>query len=643
MYMAKVTARAFVSPTLVLLAMDWTEGAQRDDFLGFAIKRTPGFRKKQGAQPNPSDWLPNRLGFHGPNPGSGPSGGNGQASNQANSGDLPSLNHPIQHFQWWDARIDTEDRGSVFTYEIYPVTTFETYTLVKDAMQTVKVTIPHEEEQGIGTYFNRAVVSSQAFAREFGHMATGEDYVRALEWLSNGMSDGLSKFIEKAAGKQLCGAAYHLTDNQWTIPVLKQLKDACSFVYFFKDGAGSKGDKANIPTINDFKKNKNFTWYERTKTNIMHNKFIVRTSGDEPEDAEAVVTGTANFTTEGLTQQANVIHTFESPELASLYLERQILLRDDPTKGQTAKGAAWSKKVQVGDATIRVFFAPEQPAANKAKGTPGSRQSIDAVVKAVKGAKSSVFFSLFSATDKPLLDACKNTADEGKLMRGLVNSISKEDPTSADKPENASTVAATWLYERSKEDNMVVGHDSFGSDKTPTGFWQESNVLVDPSKKKPKAAAGANGKKAFVPNVFVHQKIVIIDGETDNPTVYVGSANLSGNSTWNNDENLLEITSCPRLAKAYVAEFMRLYEQYRARFAWNRRQANGAHGDTFELTVDASWAKKDYTKGTMQYIARLAFAGTKGGASSNGAPQKAAAKKTAPKKAARRKAKAPVM
>jgi len=31
--MAKVTTRAFVSPTLVLLAMDWADGAQRNDFL----------------------------------------------------------------------------------------------------------------------------------------------------------------------------------------------------------------------------------------------------------------------------------------------------------------------------------------------------------------------------------------------------------------------------------------------------------------------------------------------------------------------------------------------------------------------------------------------------------------------------------
>jgi hypothetical protein len=40
-----------------------------------------------------------------------------------------------------------------------------------------------------------------------------------------------------------------------------------------------------------------------------------------------------------------------------------------------------------------------------------------------------------------------------------------------------------------------------------------------------------------------------------------------------NDENLLEITESPRLAGIYLAEFLRLYEHYRARMAFDRRQA----------------------------------------------------------------------
>ena len=67
------------------------------------------------------------------------------------------------------------------------------------------------------------------------------------------------------------------------------------------------------------------------------------------------------------------------------------------------------------------------------------------------------------------------------------------------------------------------------------------------------------------PPVIIHHKFVVIDAETDSPVIYTGSANMSGNSVFNNDENLLEITGSPRLARIYLAEFLRLYEHYRAR------------------------------------------------------------------------------
>ena len=94
--------------------------------------------------------------------------------------------------------------------------------------------------------------------------------------------------------------------------------------------------------------------------------------------------------------------------------------------------------------------------------------------------------------------------------------------------------------------------------------------------------------------------------------IWVGSANLSGNSTWNNDENLLEITNCPRLAKAYVAEFMRLYNHYRARAIWNathekkgKKAKPRSEADPLVLkrTRD-EWVKDAYKPGSKGYLAR---------------------------------------
>ena len=75
-----VVIKAYTSPTLVLLAFDWAGGANRNDFLGFAIKRVPGFGNQ------PESWLPNRIDFNGPAP---------------DGSDKPSARAPIQKFMWW--------------------------------------------------------------------------------------------------------------------------------------------------------------------------------------------------------------------------------------------------------------------------------------------------------------------------------------------------------------------------------------------------------------------------------------------------------------------------------------------------------------------------------------------------------------
>jgi hypothetical protein len=57
----------------------------------------------------------------------------------------------------------------------------------------------------------------------------------------------------------------------------------------------------------------------------------------------------------------------------------------------------------------------------------------------------------------------------------------------------------------------------------------------------------------------------------------------------------------------YMAEFLRLFEHYRARAAYDRRAA----GDNaaFTLTADSSWSVKYYKNGTPECKAREAMAG----------------------------------
>src|SRR5262249_3924687 len=145
---------------LVLLAMNWADGETRQDFLGFAVRRTPGFRDLVTDADAPSSWLPNRLSFNGPPPAGQP--------------DFPSNVAPIQKFMWWDARLEGRAGGDALTYEITPVCGAPgALQLIQADTFTLTVTLPAHVELGIGTWFNRAVMSSQAFSRKLEALGYG--------------------------------------------------------------------------------------------------------------------------------------------------------------------------------------------------------------------------------------------------------------------------------------------------------------------------------------------------------------------------------------------------------------------------------------------------------------------------------------
>jgi PLD-like domain len=560
----RVKIEPYLSPTLVLLALDWADGAAREDFLGFAIKRSPGF----GGQAE--SWLPNRIGFDGPAPGA----------------DFPSDQAPIQKFLWWDARIDAPDRGRTFSYTAWPVVGRPgALRLLKSAAGRRTVTLPPEVEDGIGTWFNRAVVSSQAFARRFvhgGRPLIGDRLQEALKWLGNGMEDVVPRFL--TADDPIEGAIYHLTDEEWVIPALSRRADGTSLVYDAttkKDG----GAEANAKAVQQL--SGKVVFQPRTRAKIMHDKFLVRTRNGA---AEALLTGSANFTTGGLTTQANVIHTFASPGLAELYLRRKGLLGGNPTLPKTAESSGWSKQVAVGGGKVRVFFPPEPT---------DSRESIDTIVDAVDKAKSSVVFCIFTPTDKRLRDALFAAGDRGRMMFGLINQISKPRQP---KHVNAGYVARVETYNRSRTNKDVYAHAAFTERARQKGFWFEVNAI--PGKQREKFP------------VFIHHKFVVIDAETDAPTIYTGSANMSDGSMHGNDENLLEIKGRKALAHAYLAEFMRLYEHYRARASEDDDKPPGGPRATaagtpchagFALAHTACWATDDYTPGTPQFKSRIAM------------------------------------
>jgi phosphatidylserine/phosphatidylglycerophosphate/cardiolipin synthase-like enzyme len=550
--MTNVKVRAYLAPSVVLLAFDWTGGRDRKDFLGFAIQREPGFNSGKAS------WLPNRIGFNGPDP---------------KGKDLPTNNNPIQKFMWWDARIDRDDTDKTFVYTVFPVvgTDIEHHLIENDAT-TVRVKIPKNEVKQIGTYFNRAVVSSQAFSRKFRNI-TKANINEALKWLANGLEDVIPSFISNSESVE--GAVYHLNDEKWIIPAFASFAGNISLV--LDSDPNDPGNKVAICTLG---KKPTIQLIPRKRANIMHNKFLVRFLNGEPS---SLLMGSANFTTGALSTQANLLHTFRSPELAELYLHRKRILQHDPKVSKIAEEGAWSRPIRVGDATIRVFFSPEPKK---------FRFSIDQIIDSIQKSKKSIVFCLYSTTDKPLRDAIFTEADKGKMMFGLVNIISETEKKLDTRP-SADAVTRVEIYHRSRQKEDVYAHSLYPKSDYPEGFWWERSSLPKTGKK----------KKNEPPPVYIHHKFIVIDAETQNPIIYTGSANMSQNSSHRNDENLLEIKGSHELAAIYLCEFLRLYEHYRARKKRSRWE-KGKQKD-YRLTSDASWTKDYYKRGTPRYKSRI--------------------------------------
>lgn len=571
---AKVTIKAYASASCVLLTYDWKDGIDHPDFLGFAIKRTPGYTKAGEPQ-----YLFNKLDF---------------VPLAKNAKPKGSDKAPIQKFNWWDGGIDTADRGKTFSYKVIPVLGSgpDDLKLHEVAAGTIKVTVPLPLDGQIATYFNRAVVSAQSFIKQ-----RKGSLEKQMDWLANGLQAAVPDILAESDAFDC--AIYHLTDNRWIIPALSGFKGRGSITYF------DKGDDTKSRTAAKLinKENPNVSIHKRDAiTRLMHDKFII---SYRRKHEQSVLMGSTNFTPEAQTIQANLLHIIHSRQLSELYAERANLLAKNVSKSELGTSAKWKDVTDVAGSEIRVFFLPE---------TGKKRDFLDTVTAAVDAAKSSVLFCMFTASDKALMEAifAKGNSDQ-HLIYGLLNSIDDPDkPTKKGEKRKLPEIAST-IFHRSQSNPDTLPYSAFGAN-APQGFLPELRTIdvssYDASKTKGKKG---EGKASGPPPIHVHHKFIVIDGDTDAPTIYTGSPNFSKASENDNDENVLEIKGNTALAQAYVAEFMRLYNHYRARAIWNRmhettkaKKPSQGEGDPLVLKRSRDeWVKGAFKKGNKAYLARI--------------------------------------
>lgn len=518
--------------------------AERAGLLGLAIRRH-----------NPDGtivWLEGGLGFQGyPHMPGEP---------------LTSNVAPFQKMYWADY---TVREGVSYTYEVIPVYGTPPAGLQLDQTKALALAVTTESGTSPGAVahnlqFNRAVVSSQAYSRNFGLVAPSSD-PRILQWLARGLDLAILGFIAEAENHpqtSLEVAAYHL-DHPDIIAALARVGSRVTVVLDPDPNSNLEAKLAlGLAGVN--------LSFRETVPNISHNKFIVLHGNSGPE---AVLIGSTNFTVSGVSEQNNVCHVIRNAALANIYSQYFALLKADKNADLRQFNKVWRQPDPLLD--LRVNFSPH---------AQNERVDLDEYVNLVQQAKDSLLFAMFMGTDAALISALTQPTPAQKVVvRGLVNDVTQGA---------TATAGQVMLYHEAYDPNpAVVAARPLAGGIEP--FLEERGRVWTGN--------------YFVP--MVHHKFMVLGFPGPNALVVTGSANYSKNSTEKNDENTLIIGKDPRIVDMYVGELFRIYEHYRARWFIERNKTNKP--SELYLKSDNSWIAKYYqpAKESARFLKLLLSAG----------------------------------
>ncbi len=470
--------------------------------------------------------------------------------------------HPIQTFLWADYTVRA---GSEYVYTVTPVRGTAPKLLEVRSAEATTVRIATETEQdaraGVAPqhmYFNRGVIGSQAYAREFGNKdPSGFDPTsNEMVWLSNGLFEGFLSFVARATDEHfgLRGAFYEL----WYQPAVNALGAAqergvdVKVVYEAEGGAGSYLDENEAALRTAGLLHPEIAFPRKKKTGIRHNKFLILLRDDQPV---AVWTGSTNVSEGGIFGHANVGHAVDDPALAASYLEYWEKLRTDPTVGQLKATALAASPPPGGPPPpgTTVLFSPRDD--------DDSTATLDWYADRIREAKRIVCMSFAFNYDQVFQDALNPPSD---VLRYIV----KDDALGT---------------------NELIGHD--GDLLFAAGGRLEEGAL--------KNFLAERGNPLNV-NDYIHTKILLVDPLGPDPLVVSGSANFSRPSQRSNDENMLVIRGDTRVADTYVGEFMRVFDHHYARYIVRKLSS-----------IDPETADSGYLRTTADEWVRGHFIGAK--------------------------------
>ncbi|MDH1509450.1 phospholipase D-like domain-containing protein [Pseudomonas mosselii] len=445
---------------------------------------------------------------------------------------VPTSEHPIQSFLWADYTVAADGD---YEYRVLPVFG-EPKNLRIDEARSVAVRVrceptlaPAGEGLGHDIHFNRGVIGSQAYAREFDNVAPDPDAPasKPMKWLSRGLYEALLDFIGRGGAKGM-GLRAAFYEFQY-LPVAQALREAAreGDVQVVFD-AYSKYKANNLATIEQAGLQ---AWvHPRTVSEgIRHNKFVVLLKDGQPV---SVWTGSTNISAGGIFGHSNVGHVVHAPIIARQYLDYWTRLQQNMTPARLLGPNAQASPLPtlpLQPGTYPLFSPRER------KETPQAQKTLQWYADLAGNARQLV---CFTAAFEIAPEFQKVLQAQNDVLRYVI----KDDPL------------------RKTEDIGTDGDVIFAAGS----YLGEDNPLANALKER---------DNPLNSNDFVHTKYLLVDPLGEQPTVVTGSANFSAASQEKNDENMLVIHGDTRVADIYFGEFMRLFDHHYARYLAAKYQA----------------------------------------------------------------------
>ena len=510
---------------------------------------------------------------------------------------------PIQKFNWVHVPSTQHNVGHPFygdyTYEVTPrFLTGDTLEPL-DPTKTVSVTINVSpfKKGNVQLGFTRGFVASQAYVDHFGSnnavRPNKKDLIFKLDQQSGPVPNEKDKSIQPYTfEEQFAWMGWQARQRVYEI-LAETLQNADMSLDMFaydldepfvcetvlalaKEGrARIILDNASLHTGKDKKGNKAFedvfeSVFKAEAQNLKdlvrgkfgrfsHSKVLIQKLNNTPVK---VLTGSTNFSTNGLYINANHVMILADPDVAQLY-EDVFAASFGTDKMASFKNTSLAKdghvfsKAGLPDMTIR--FSPHTAAVAK--------DEIKVITKRVKGAISDMLFAVMN-----------DTTGSGTLLKAIREAHARTD------------VFTYGIVDKSKDVTLYKPNRKNGVRVAGAGI---ANVLPPPFKEEDK-----------IPGVSVHHKFVVVDFKTDNAVVYCGSSNLAELAEQQNGDNLLEIRDGD-VVTAFAIEAMRLIDH----FHWRNRKGDAKKNKEPLNLYDNSdpariWHKKYYDPNDLRCLER---------------------------------------